>query len=248
MIKIFPLSEGVFTVGRDKQFVPFSLHEDELNDRPTGSLLVEILPFLVVTYKDVIIFDTGLGYKNANGELQIHDNLRNLGYEPEDVTKVLMSHLHKDHAGGLTYVNAGGVINTTFPNAAYYIYRPEADFALSTGAPSYKTADIEPLLSSSQVHWLDGEEGVIDGYIHFYHSGGHSPQHIVFLVDGGEDKVFYGGDEAPQLKQMKIKYVAKYDYDGKKAMQLREQYAERGRAEGWQFLFYHDVKTPVAKL
>ena len=78
--------------------------------------------------------------------------------------------------------------------------------------------------------------------------GGHSPQHIVYLIDDGEDKVFFGGDEAPQLKQMKIKYVAKYDYDGKKAMQLREEYAERGRAEGWQFLFYHDVGSPVSRL
>jgi hypothetical protein len=47
---------------------------------------------------------------------------------------------------------------------------------------------------------------------------------------------------------MKIKYVAKYDYDGKKAMQLREEYATQGHAEGWEFLFYHDVKTPIAKL
>lgn len=47
---------------------------------------------------------------------------------------------------------------------------------------------------------------------------------------------------------MRIKYVAKYDYDGKKAMHLREQYAEQGKAEDWTFLFYHDVKTPVTKL
>jgi hypothetical protein len=47
---------------------------------------------------------------------------------------------------------------------------------------------------------------------------------------------------------MKMRYVARYDFDGKKAMALREQYAEKGRAEGWQFLFYHDVKMPVSRL
>lgn len=248
MADIFPLSEGVFTIGHDKQFVPFDLQADELTDRPTGSLLVEIQPFLVITTKDIIIFDTGLGFKNSNGELQIHDNLRNLGYEPEQVTKVLLSHLHKDHAGGLVYTDANGIIKTTFPNASYYIYRPEADFALATGIPSYFIKDIEPLLATQQVLWLDGESGTIDGYIRFTHSGGHSPQHIVYLIDDGQNKIFFGGDEAPQLKQMKIKYVAKYDYDGKKAMQLREAYAAQGKAEGWQFLFYHDVKSAVAKL
>jgi glyoxylase-like metal-dependent hydrolase (beta-lactamase superfamily II) len=248
MARIFPLSEGVFTVGHDKQFVPFNLAADELNDRPTGSLLVEILPFLIVTDKDVIILDTGLGFKNQNGNLQIHDNLRQEGYDPEQVTKVLMSHLHKDHAGGMIYKDTDGLVKTTFPNADYYIYRPEADFALKTGYPSFHTEDIEPLLASSQVKWLDGEEGIIDDYIKFTHSGGHSPYHIVYLINDGTNKVFFGGDEAPQLKQMKIRYVAKYDFDGKKAALLREQYAEQGKAEGWQFLFYHDVKTPAVTL
>lgn len=248
MAKIFPLSEGVFTVGHDKSFIPFNLGSDELNARSTGSLLVEVQPFLVVTDKDVIVLDTGLGFHNSDGALQIHDNIRSVGYKPEDVTTVLMSHLHKDHAGGVVYKETNGVVKTTFPNATYYIYRAEADFALATGYPSYHTAEIEPLLSSTQVQWLDGEQGMINGYISFTHSGGHCPQHIVFLIDDGVDKVFYGGDEAPQLKQVKMKYVAKYDYDGKKAMALREQYAEQGRKEGWHFLFYHDVKTPVAKL
>ena len=245
---IYPLSEGVFTVGHDKQFVPFDLHHDELNSRSVGSLLVEVQPFLVVTDKDVIVLDTGLGFKTSDGILQVHDNLRQHGYEPASVTKVLLSHLHKDHAGCLIFKDDNGLVKTTFSNADYYIYRPEADFALKTGYPSYHPEDIEPLLATQQVKWLDGETGVIDGYIHFYHSGGHCPQHIVYLVDDGTDKVFFGGDEAPQLKQMKMKYVAKYDFDGKKAMALREQYAAQGIAEGWKFLFYHDVKCPVAAL
>ncbi len=245
---IYPLSEGVFTVGHDKQFVPFSLATDELTDRPTGSLLVEVQPFLVVTDKDVIVLDTGLGFNNSDGVLQIHDNLREHGYEPAHVTKVLLSHLHKDHAGCLVFKDNNGLVKTTFPNADYCIYRAEADFALKTGHPSYHPEDIEPLLATNQVKWLDGATGLIDGYIRFTHSGGHCPQHIVFLIDDGKDKVFFGGDEAPQLKQLKMKYVAKYDFDGKRAMQLREQYAEQGRSEGWKFLFYHDVKCPVSGL
>lgn len=247
MAKIIPLSEGVFTVGHDKDFVPFDVEKDELTDRPRGSLLVDIQPFLVVTDKDVMVLDAGLGYKK-DGVLQIHSNLRKHGYEPQDVTKVLMTHLHKDHASGLCYKDENGVVSTTFPNATYYLYRPEVDFALEQGAPSFHPDSLHPVLSSGQVVWLDGKEGEIDGYIKFFHSGGHSPQHVVYLIDDGEDKVFFGGDEAPQLKQMKIKYVAKYDYDGKRAMELRAQYAEQGKAEGWQFLFYHDVKLPVSKL
>lgn len=248
MARIYPLSEGVFTIGHDKIFHPFNPSTDELNDRPTGSLLVEVQPFLIVTEKDVIVVDTGLGFQNADGTLQIHHNLRQVGFEPSQVTRVLLSHLHKDHAGGSTFRDSRGVMRPSFESAAYYIYRNEADFALKTGFPSFIPEEIEPLFSSGQVRWLDGEKGDIEGFIHFEHSGGHSPEHIVFLVEDGEEKIFFGGDEAPQLKQMKMKYIAKYDYDGKKAMALREQYATRGRQEGWQFLFYHDVAKPIASL
>jgi len=247
MVQIVPLSEGEFTIGHDKIFRPFDTEKDVLTDRPTGSLLVEVQPFLLVTNNDIILLDTGLGF-DKNNQLQIHHNLAKHGYKPEDVTKVLLSHLHKDHAGGLSFKDESGNTRPSFPNATYYIYKQEADFAMNDHSLSYIPSELAPVLKSGQVQWLEGEKGSVDENISFEHSGAHSKYHIVFLYNDGTEKIFFGGDEAPQLKQMKIKYVAKYDYDGKKAMQLREQYAEKGKAGGWKFLFYHDVKTPVAQL
>lgn len=245
---IYPLSEGEFTIGHDKVFVPFNSSKDILTDRPRGSLLVEVQPFLVTVGDDVILFDTGLGFSGADGEMQLHANIRAAGFAIEDVTKVLMSHLHKDHAGGLLWRQPGGAVKPSLPNAAYFIYRPEAEYALATGYPSYHPDELEPLFSCGQVVWLDGQEGLINEHITFRHSGAHCPQHIVFLIEDGHETIFYGGDEAPQLKQLKIKYVAKYDYDGKRAMLLREQWAEEGKRNNWQFLFYHGVKCPTAQL
>lgn len=247
-IKVFPLSEGSFTIGHDKQFMPFDTEIHELTDRPRGSLHVEVQPFLIAMGEDLILLDTGLGFPNQDGEMQIHANLRKLGISPRQITRVLLSHLHKDHAGALLQKNESGDMVPAFPEAAYYVYRPEAEFALATGYPSYHPEELRPLLDCNQVVWLDGTEGRIDEHITFRHSGGHSPQHIVFLIEDGNDVVFFGGDEAPQLKQMKIRYVAKYDFDGKRAMQLREQWAEEGRKAGWRFLFYHDIAMPEAKL
>jgi len=248
MAKGFPLSEGVFTIGHDKEFVPFNIDTDILTDRPTGSLLVEIQPFLVVTDKDVILLDTGLGYNTSAGIPQIHENLSAHGFGAGEVTKVLLTHLHKDHAGGILRKHHDGKTSAMFPNAQYYIYGPEAAYALEKGAPSYQNELYADWLSSDQIHWLAGEEGSIEDYIFFKHSGAHSLQHIVFWIKDAEDIIFYGGDEAPQYKQMIMKYVAKYDTDGKKAMELRAQYADQGKSEHWQFLFYHDVKMPTAYL
>jgi hypothetical protein len=67
------------------------------------------------------------------------------------------------------------------------------------------------------------------------------------VVDDEGDKVFYGGDEAPQVSYMIRRFAAKYDFDGKRSMELRQQYMQRGKSEGWTFLYYHDTKMPFGK-
>src|SRR3989442_7012964 len=101
-MKIIPLSEGAFTVDSTKQFIPFDANKENLQERPVGSLLVEIQPFAVITSEDILILDTGLGFTTGNGILQIHQNLIDNGIGPLEVTKVLLSHLHRDHSGAIT--------------------------------------------------------------------------------------------------------------------------------------------------
>jgi len=243
-MKIIPLSEGSFSIDQTKQFVPFHKESDNLQERPVGSLLVEVQPFVVITSEDVLLLDAGLGFRGADGRLQLHHNLMANGINPGEITKVLMTHLHKDHAGGVSYKDDSGEYQTAFPQATYYIQKAELDFAFEKGLPSFVPEELEVLRTAPNVKILDGN-GVIDSYIKYEVTGGHSPFHQVFwIVDGGEI-VFFGGDEAPQLNQMRKKYIAKYDYDGKRAMELRQLWWEQGQAEGWTFLFYHDVKGGV---
>lgn len=242
-MKIIPLSEGAFTVDKTKHFLPFNLQNDNLQDRNTGSLLVEIQPFVVITSKDVLLLDTGLGFTNTNGVLQIHQNLLNNGIGPLEVTKVLLTHLHKDHSGAISHQQNGERI-LSFPNATYYINKQEFDFALENSSSSYMTEDFELLRDSSQLKFIEGN-GVIDGYIKYEVTGAHSPYHQVFWIEEGDETVFFGGDVAPQLQQMKNRFVAKYDHDGRKSMELRQQWNDMGIREKWIFLFYHDIKTPV---
>jgi glyoxylase-like metal-dependent hydrolase (beta-lactamase superfamily II) len=243
-MKIIPLSEGAFTIDRTKLFVPFDEDKDELQERPTGSLLVEIQPFVVITSKDILLLDTGLGFNDRAGDqMQIHINLQKAGIQPGDVTKVLMSHLHKDHAGGVSLQSDNSQLS--FPNATYYVQKRELDFALTTGTASFITKELQVLSHSPQVQFLYDDTGTIDGYIDYEHTGAHSPYHQVFFIREGSEVVFFGGDDAPQLQQMKIRYKTKYDHNPEKAMNLRREWWEKGTAEGWKFLYYHDIQTPV---
>ncbi len=246
-MKIIPLGEGTFTIDHSKLFIPFNPDADDLQQRNRGSLLVEIQPFVVITSKDILLLDTGLGFVNKNGTLQIHQHLIDHGINPSDVTKVLMSHLHKDHAGGISMKDKIlGSYFLSFPSATYYVQRQELDFALEKGLPSYIPEEIEILREADNVVFLEGN-GTIDGYISYELTGAHSPYHQVFTIREDNEIIFFGADDAPQLGQMKNKFIAKYDYDGKKCMELRQEWWKKGQEDHWTFLFYHDVKNPVWK-
>ncbi len=243
-MKIIPLSEGTFTIDQTKLFVPFDKDVHDLQQRPVGSLLVEVQPFVVITSKDILLLDTGLGFEK-DGQLQLHKNLVDAGIEPSAITKVLMSHLHKDHAGGVS--TGADHKQLSFPNATYYLQQRELSFAFEKGFPSFVPEELEILKTSKQIILLTDDNGSIDDYIEYRITGAHSPYHQVFWIRENGETIFFGGDDAPQLGQMKHRFVAKYDHDGKKAMELRKDWWELGQSEKWTFLFYHDVKNPMKK-
>lgn len=245
-MKIIPLSEGAFTIDTTKQFIPFNLLTDNLQSRKGGSLLVEIQPFLVITSRDVLLLDTGLGFLNEEGVLQLHVSLAANGINASDVTKVLLTHLHKDHAGGISFHTNQLSRSVSFENATYFINGAEFDFALLKSSPSYKVENFQILANSDKVSFTSNN-GMIDDYIKYEVTGGHSPYHQVFWITENNETIFFGGDVAPQLQQMKRRFMAKYDYDGRKSMELREQWWNLGEKEGWTFLFYHDLQNPVFK-
>lgn len=244
-MQIIPLSEGAFTIDKTKQFIPFNKSTDDLQQRSIGSLLVEVQPFCIVTKNDILIIDTGLGFSNPDGTLQMHQNLLDKGINPMDVTKVLMSHLHKDHSGGISKEDKVlGQRFFSFPAATYYVNKDEFEFAMEKGKPSYTPVEFSILGGADKVIFTKGN-GIIDNYIKYEVTGGHCPFHQVFTIEEDGEKLFFGADVAPQLSQMKSRFIAKYDFDGKLCMELRQQWWQQAQAEHLTFLFYHDIATPV---
>ena len=128
-MEIYALGEGSYSVDSSKKFIPFDPQVYNFRDRP-GSLFIHVNPFLVKTANDLIVFDTGLGYKDTRDELFIHQHIRNAGYDPDEVTLVLMSHLHYDHSGGLV-VERGGKLVPSFPKATHVIQKGEWEFPIT---------------------------------------------------------------------------------------------------------------------
>lgn len=236
IMEVFVLGEGSYSVDSTKKFIPFNPDLDNPKDRP-GSLFIHVNPFLVKTDNDLILLDAGLGFKDTRDELLLHQHIRNAGFDPDDVTLVLMSHLHYDHSGGLI-VERHGRLEPSFPNAEHVVQKGEWDFAITGKSSSYHREIFEALERSAKIMLVEGSGEFRPG-IRYELSGGHCPFHQVWWLQQDGDKYFFGGDELPEPEQLIRKFIAKYDYDGRKAMQLREEYGKIAANDGWTCLFYH---------
>jgi glyoxylase-like metal-dependent hydrolase (beta-lactamase superfamily II) len=244
-VKVHALHEGSFSVDSSKKFIPFDPAIHQAKDRP-ASLFVYVQPFLVETSNGLIVFDAGLGFKSAGGELIIHENIKKAGFDYKDVSLLLMSHLHFDHSGGMVY-EKDGKMELTFPNAEYVIQRGEWEAAFSSTSRSYRTEIFEVVQRSGSIHFIEGNGDLGNG-IGYELTGGHCEFHQVFLIEDGDEKVFFGADILPEPEQLLRKFKAKYDFDGAKAMELREAYGKLATENNWTCLYYHAKSQPVSKV
>lgn len=242
-IQVYTLHEGSYSVDATKKFIPFDPLIHNPKDRP-ASLFIHVQPFLVQLANQLILVDTGLGYSNDEGELFLHQHIRRAGFDPNDVDLVLMSHLHFDHSGGMVH-QVADKMELSFPNATYVIQRGEWETAFSSSSSSYHTDIFDFLQRNAHIQLIEGSGQLGEG-ISYILTGAHCPYHQVFLFDDGTEKVFFGGDVLPEPEELIRKFIAKYDYDGRKAMELRDEFGHQAVKEHWKCLFYHSKSKSQA--
>jgi glyoxylase-like metal-dependent hydrolase (beta-lactamase superfamily II) len=243
-MKIIPLKEGNFSASKTKDF---TLLTDENFDVVKG-IKMSVQPFLIITANDYILLDAGIGWKNAEGKTVISELLEKEDIKPEQITKLLLSHLHKDHIDG-SIIRNGNDFQPAFPNAEIYIQKRELAFAMENkGNPSFDFDTLEKLISLPNIVWMSEDQGEIASGISFEVVGGHTPFMQVFWIRENGETVFYGADDLPQESYLKYHLAYKSDSDGRKAMELRLKWQKEAADEQWKILLYHDLAKAVIQI
>jgi glyoxylase-like metal-dependent hydrolase (beta-lactamase superfamily II) len=243
-MKIIPLKEGNFSASKTKDF---TLLTDGNFDTVKG-IKMAVQPFLIVTEQDYILIDAGIGWKNTEGKTVISELLEKENIKPEQITKLLLSHLHKDHIDGSIQETENGFV-PAFSNAEIYIQRRELDFAMENrGNPSFDFNTLEKLITLPNIVWMNDDRGNISEEISFEVVGGHTPFMQVFWIRENGETVFYGADDLPQESYLRYHLAYKSDFDGRRAMELRLKWQKEATEEKWKILLYHDLDKAVIQI
>lgn len=203
----------------------------------------------------VVVVETGNGDKEdalfrerfaLEGEGVLLDSLAALGVQPEEVTDVLLTHLHFDHAGGVTR-REGDRIVPTFPNARHIVQRQELDDARHPplrSKASYLPYNWEPLLEAGLLETVDGEGDVLPG-IRVRPLPGHNRGNQGVMVLGEGRKLIYGGDLIPTRHHLQPTWVMGYDLDVNTCVENRIRLLDEICDTQDILAFDHDPELPA---
>ncbi|MEZ4264944.1 MAG: MBL fold metallo-hydrolase [Myxococcota bacterium] len=210
----------------------------------------------------VMLVDTGIGStKWSEREIaryaidhSTHELTRALaaqGVAPEDVTDVLLTHLHFDHAGGATRLGDDGVLRPTFPKATYTLQRRNlawAEHPTEKDQASYLARDFHPIAEAGQLVLLDGPDDLgIEGLELFISDGHTEAQQLPILTDG-ERTVAYGGDLIPTRAHVPIPWVMGYDIRPLQTMDEKRDLLTRAAANDWILVYEHDPDVAATRV
>ncbi|MFL5581100.1 MAG: MBL fold metallo-hydrolase, partial [Gemmatimonadaceae bacterium] len=192
----------------------------------------------------------GIENAGAGGRTMLEDGIRAAGFAPEDVSLVIDTHLHFDHAGGNTYRDADGVVRASFPNARYVVQGGEHRYAANANErtqASYFPANYEPLLATGQMELVEGERDVLPG-IRLLPTPGHTPHHqSVLLTSEGETAIFLA-DLVPTAAHLPLPWIMGYDVEPLVTLETKRRVLARAAAEGWLCIFEHDATNAWGRI
>ncbi len=171
------------------------------------------------------------------------------GVRPEDVTDVILTHLHFDHAGGATCFRDGEV-RAQFPKARYYVQKGNYQTATQPNLrerASYLPPNFAPLVAAGQLNFLEGEGEIAPG-VESLLSHGHTAFHQMIKISDGQTTVLYCGDVVPTSSHVRLAWLMGYDLQPLVLMEEKKKVLGRAADENWFLFFEHDPYCDMARV
>ncbi|WP_340084889.1 MBL fold metallo-hydrolase [Siminovitchia sp. FSL H7-0308] len=204
--------------------------------------------FLRVNGKNILI-EAGLGYGKLSAkqlrnygvteQSKVEESLAKLGLAPSDIDIICMTHMHFDHAGGLTK-KVGDRYVSFFPNAVIYTSAIEWDEMRNPNIRSRNTYWKENWVPIQEQVKTFSKEIEIEGVINMVHTGGHSAGHSIITIESSGERAVHMADIMPTHAHRNVLWVLAYDDYPMDSIYAKQKWIPEAIKSGSWFTFYHD--------
>jgi len=241
--------------------IPKPLWQQRIAPDARNRIPLHMRCLLVQGHGRCILIDSGIGDKYGDKFADIYaidhafatllESLDHAQVAPEDVTDVILTHLHFDHCGGSTQRRSDGTLELTFPNAQHYVQRAHWEWAQTPNVRekgSFLDENLAPLAASGQLQFTDGEEELFPGItVHPVH--GHTEaQQTVKISDGGENTLVFVADLLPTTAHLAPAWNMAYDVRPLVTIDEKMAFLTDAVDHGWDLFFEHDPEVVVASV
>ena len=249
--RLYSIETSEFSLDGGAMFgiIPKVLWEKKAPSDSLNRIEMVTRSLLLVGESHKILIDTGNGSKWTKKYIDLYNidlsrynidsSLEKYGFYPEDITDVICTHLHFDHAGGNTKYDQNSIV-PTFPNANYWV--SEKNWALANHPSqkdqgSFMECDWEVLAHNNMIKLV--KEQFLPGIeIHF--TQGHTDGLMHPIISDGSTILFYGSDIFPTVAHIPIPWVMSYDLHPRKTVKEKDFLLKKMYNEQWILFFEHD--------
>jgi len=175
-------------------------------------------------------------------------SLAALGIGVDDITDLVLTHLHFDHAGGATRLQ-GGVLVPRLPRAQAYVQRRNWDNAAHPNPrerASYMGENYLPLMEAGRLRLWDGPQRPWPG-VELFTADGHTRGQQLVRVSGREGTLYFVADLIPTASHVRIPFVMGYDMAAIETMEEKRQLLTRAASEDAWICLEHDASVALAR-
>lgn len=256
-MKIYPVHITNFKIDGGAMFgvVPKALWQRVVPADENNRCDWAIRSLLIDTGSRVILVDNGYGDKQDEkffSHVYLHGGdgliggLAKAGYKPENVTDMVLTHLHSDHCGGGVRRSPDGTgYELVFPNADYIVSRQQWEWAMNPNlreADAYLEENLIPMRDSGRLKLIDGAMQLCDG-VELRIVSGHTPGQIIPVVDLGDRKLVFAADLIPSAAHIPLLWNMSYDIDQLLTISEKSALLDEALAGNYVLMFQHDLTT-----
>ncbi|MFW5831827.1 MAG: MBL fold metallo-hydrolase [Prolixibacteraceae bacterium] len=203
-----------------------------------------------------ILVETGIGnhysekHLKNNGVIglnRLEKSLAENGYSAEDITDVLLTHLHWDHASGAV-LNENGKLKLRFPNAIYWCSKKQWEHSKISNPrerTAYHSEILNFMMNSGKLHLVKNEGELLPAIeVRFF--DGHTPGLMLPLIRFKGKTVVYTSDLIPTAANVPVLWIAAYDLDPVQVMKEKEKLLKEAAEKNYILFFEHDFYNETA--